>query len=135
MTQDPSPFSADPPIRRSANTDTEPLPGGESPTFEPFRTTGAELGLPPATVEHLIRTFGTETAAVYNLIRGDRRLREPIHPEHPAIAAEVVQIVRREMVVYPEDVLTRRLRLATETSDEGKAALERVRGLMDREEK
>ena len=114
----------------SAGTDTEPLPGGESATFEPFQTAGAELGLPPATVEHLIRTFGTETAAVYNLIRGDRKLRQQIHPEHPAIAAEVVQIVRREMVVYPEDVLTRRLRLATETSDGGKAALNRVAALM-----
>ena len=113
-----------------AHTDTEPLPGGESPTFDPFRTAGAELSLPPATVEHLIRTFGTETAAIYNLIRADRKLREPIHPEHPAIAAEVVQIARREMVVYPDDVLARRLRLTTETSDAGHAAVSHVERLM-----
>jgi glycerol-3-phosphate dehydrogenase len=112
------------------STASEPLPGGESATFEPFRVAGAELSLPPATVEHLIRTFGTETAAIYNLIRGDRNLREPIHPEHPAIAAEVVQIVRREMVVYSQDVLARRLRLTTETSDAGQAAIPRVERLM-----
>ena len=122
-----------PSFRHSVSTDTEPLPGGESPTFDPFRTAGAELGLPPATVEHLIRTFGTETAAVYNLIRTDRRLREPIHPEHPAIAAEVVQIIRREMVVTAEDVLARRLRLSTETSDSGQAALAYVRSLLEQE--
>jgi glycerol-3-phosphate dehydrogenase len=112
------------------DTATEPLPGGESAVFDPFRTAGAELGLPPATVEHLIRTFGTETAAVYNLVRGDRKLRKPLHPEHPAIAAEVVQIIRREMVVYPEDVLARRLRVTTETSDGGAAAVDRVQALL-----
>jgi len=109
------------------------LPGGESPTFEPFERTGAELGLPTATIQHLIRTFGTETAAVYNLIRGDRKLREQIHPEHPAIAAEVIQIIRREMVVTAEDVLTRRLRLGTETSDGGQGAYGLVQKLLDRE--
>ena len=130
----PAPFR--PPVGagpRPARTDTEPLPGGESPTFEPFRTAGTELGLPPATIEHLIRTFGTETAAVYNLIRGNRKLREPIHPEHPAMAAEVVQIIRREMVTTPEDILARRLRLATETSDGGETAVARVRDLMIKE--
>jgi hypothetical protein len=34
------------------------------------------------------------------------------------------------MVVYPEDVLARRLRLTTETSDRGDAALAWVEGLM-----
>jgi glycerol-3-phosphate dehydrogenase len=115
---------------RPSSTDTEPLPGGESATFDPFRATGTELGLSPATIEHLIRTFGTETAAVYNLVRGDRRLREPVHPEHPAIAAEVVQIIRREMVTTAEDILARRLRLTSETSDGGAGAIERVKYLM-----
>ena len=70
---------------------------------------------------------------MYNLVRGDRKLREPIHPEHPAIAAEVVQIIRREMVVTAEDVLARRLRLSTETSDSGQAALAYVRSLLEQE--
>lgn len=114
-----------------AHTDIEPLPGGESATFEPFRATGSELGLPAATIEHLIRTFGTETEAIYNLIRGDRTLREPIHPEHPAIAAEVVQVIRREMVVTAEDVLARRLHLTTETSDAGRAAVPLVSRMLE----
>lgn len=112
-------------------TASEALPGGESATFEPFRAAGAELGLSPATIEHLIRTFGTETAAVYNLVRADRKLREPIHPEHPAIAAEVIQIIRREMVITAEDILARRLRLAIETSDAGAAAFDRVNRLLE----
>jgi glycerol-3-phosphate dehydrogenase len=86
--------------------------------------------LPPATVEHLIRTFGTETAAVYNIVRLDRKLRRPIHPDHPAIAAEVLQIIRREMVVTAEDVLARRLHLTTETSDGGQAAVPLVSELL-----
>jgi glycerol-3-phosphate dehydrogenase len=122
--------SADPSIRPSAGTDVEPLPGGASQTFEPFQRTGVELGLPAATIEHLIRTFGTETAAVYNIVRLDRKLRQPIHPEHPAIAGEVVQIIRREMVVTAEDVLARRLHLTTETSDAGQAAVPLVTELL-----
>ncbi len=127
------PPTGDPIVEGGATTDTGPLPGGESQTLEPFQRTGVELGLPAATIEHLIRTFGTETAAVYNIVRLDRKLRQQIHPEHPAIAAEVVQIIRREMVVTAEDVLARRLHLTTETSDGGRAAVPLVSELLARE--
>ena len=114
-------------------TDQEPLPGGESSTWEPFRRECLDLGLPPETADHLVQRYGTETAAVLNLAREDRSLLAPIHPGHRAIAAEVIHHVRREFGVRVEDVLVRRLHLDTETGDRGRAAVERVAELMGRE--
>jgi glycerol-3-phosphate dehydrogenase len=119
--------------REAPPTDWEPLPGGESAVLDPFIQTGLDLGLPPATVERLVRRYGTETAAVYNLIREDRRLLQPIHPDHMAIGAEVVQVTRRELAVRVEDVLDRRIHLGTETGDGGRAAAPAVAALMGRE--
>lgn len=98
------------------------LPGGEAPISEEFRATGLELGLSEASVEYLLRQYGTETPALYALCRQRPELREPLHPEHPAIAAEVIFGVQREFVCTPEDVLERRTRLALETRDHGAAA-------------
>ena len=114
-------------------TDTEPLPGGESGTWDPFVRSGLDLGLPSGTVEHLVRLYGTETAAVLNLIRADRALAMPIHPRHPAIGAEVVHATRRELAQRVEDVLDRRLHLTTETADHGRAGAVRAAELMGRE--
>ncbi len=121
------------PGTQRAATDTEPLPGGESTTWEPFVQTGIDLGVPAPTVAHLIDHYGTETPAVYNQVRGDRALLTPLHPAHPAIAAEVPHLVRRELAVRVDDVLHRRLHLATETSDRGAAARAKVAALMGRE--
>ena len=116
-----------------APTDEEPLVGGESESWEPFRHAGTELGLPPTTLNYLFRQYGTETAALLNLVRTDRALSRPIHPEHPALAAEVIHAVRRELAQRVEDVLDRRLHLAAETADQGRAAAPAVAGLMARE--
>jgi glycerol-3-phosphate dehydrogenase len=117
----------------SSGTEVEPLPGGESTTWEPFRETGLELGFPAATVEHLVRHYGTETASLYNLIRGNQALADPIHPDHPAVRAEVVHAVRRELAVRVGDVLDRRLRLTVETDDGGRKAAASVAELMGNE--
>jgi glycerol-3-phosphate dehydrogenase len=84
-------------------------------------------------VERLVRHYGTETAAVYNLIRDDRALADRIHPDHPAVAAEVVHCVRRELAVRVADVLDRRLHLTLETADGGRKAARRVAELMGKE--
>jgi len=119
--------------REAPPTDTEPLPGGESAALEPILQTGLDLGVPRPTVERLIGRYGTETAAVLNLVRDDRRLLRPLHPEHGAIEAEVVHVTRRELAVRADDVLDRRLHLTSETSDRGAAALPTVLRLMARE--
>ncbi|HET9514289.1 MAG TPA: glycerol-3-phosphate dehydrogenase/oxidase [Gemmatimonadales bacterium] len=116
-----------------AETDTEPLTGGEATSWDVFIQNGVELGVPTATIDHLIHHFGTESAAILNLIRTDRRLMKPIHPDHPAMEAEVIQVLRRELAVKVDDVLTRRLHLTTETADQGLAAAAKVAELMGRE--
>jgi glycerol-3-phosphate dehydrogenase len=117
----------------AAATEREPLPGGETRDWATFRHTGLELGLSGDTVEHLLSHYGTESAAIYNLCREDRTLREPLHHEHPAIEAEVVYVTRRELACRVEDIMVRRVHLYYETRHHGLAAAPRVAELMGRE--
>lgn len=110
---------------RKRSTD-EPLPGGESPTLAGFQEMAVQAGLSPATAAHLVRHYGAETAAILNLIRDQPALKAPLHPHHPAVEAEVVHAARREFAVRVDDVLARRIHLATETPDHGAAAADRV---------
>jgi glycerol-3-phosphate dehydrogenase len=114
-------------------TDSVPLPGGEAGDLSPLRQAALDLGLTAATADHLLRHYGTETAAVCNLASADRSLLAVLDPAHPAIAAEVVHHVRRELAVHVEDVMLRRIHLGYETPDRGSAAVERVAALMGRE--
>jgi glycerol-3-phosphate dehydrogenase len=114
-------------------TDTEPLPGGEVSDLEPLGQPGLELGLPIATVDHVVRTFGTECAAVFNLVRERRELARPLSDHHPAIEAEVIQVARRELARLVEDVLVRRLHLYYETPDRGVSAARRTAELLGSE--
>ncbi len=114
-------------------TDEEPLPGGEAADLGQFRERGLELGMAPETVEHLLRHYGTEAAGIYNLGAGERRLLRRVSPPHPAIEAEVVHAVRRELAQTVEDVLVRRVHIYYETADRGVPAARRVAELMARE--
>ena len=114
-------------------TDEDPLPGGETADLSQFRERGLELGVTPESVEHLLRHYGTETAGIYNLGAGERRLLRRLAPPHPAVEAEVVHAVRREMAQTVEDVMVRRMHLYYETEDRGVSAARRVAELMARE--
>jgi len=114
-------------------TDREPLPGGETSAWGSFIQAALDLGLPGQTAEYLVRRYGTETAAILNLMRDDRSLLAPVHPGHPSIGAEVLHHVRREFAVRVEDVLVRRLHLDTETDDRGRGGIRRLADLMGRE--
>ena len=111
-------------------SETEPLPGGEAAVSAGFRTAGLELGLPEPTVDQLLRLYGAETPALYTICRERRGLAAPLHPDHPAIEAQVVFAVEREFARKVEDVLARRLHLTTETRDHGAAAAPRTAELM-----
>ena len=121
------------PRRPEARTDEEPLPGGEATDLTTFRDRGLEIGVLPESVEHLIRHYGTEAAGIYNLGGGDRRLLRRLLPPHPAIEAEVLHAVRRELAQTVEDVLVRRLHLYYEHPERGIPAGRRVAELMGRE--
>ncbi len=114
-------------------TAEEALPGGETAELESFRTRALELGLSADTADHLVRHYGTESDGIVNLAAAHRGYQAGLHPEHPAIEAEVIHIVRRELAQRVEDVLIRRLHLYYETRDHGLAAAERVAELMAQE--
>lgn len=111
----------------------EPLPGGEALRLDTFRREGLELGLEESTVDHLVRHFGAEAPALYSLCRERPALRDRIHPAHPAIAAEVIHVVRREFALRVGDVMSRRIHLTTETADQGACAIQTVVRLMAEE--
>ena len=108
-------------------------PGGEAADLAQFRERGLELGVAPESVEHLLRHYGTEAAGIYNLGDGERRLLRRLARPHPAVEAEVVHAVRREMAQTVEDVMVRRTHLYYETADRGVQAARRVAELMARE--
>jgi glycerol-3-phosphate dehydrogenase len=116
-----------------SGTDRESLPGGETPELTSIRALGLEAGFSERTVEHLLRSYGTEAAGLYNLARREPALAEPIHPAHVAIAAEVVHAARREFARRVEDVLVRRVHLYYETPDRGALAAGRTAELLGRE--
>jgi glycerol-3-phosphate dehydrogenase len=114
-------------------TDEEALPGGETDDFAEFRARGLELGVVPESVEHLVRQYGTEAAGIYNVGAVDRRLLRRLIPPHPAIEAEVLHAVRREMAQTVEDVMVRRIHLYFEHAERGIPAATQVAELMGRE--
>ena len=116
-----------------APTDTQPLVGGEARDLAPFREQGLALGLSRDTVRHLLRHYGAETAGILNLAERRRELLTPIHPAHPAIAAEVIHHARRELAHTVSDVLIRRIHLYYETADRGRAAADTVAELLGAE--
>jgi glycerol-3-phosphate dehydrogenase len=117
----------------SPPTDLEPLPGGEVRDLEPLGRAGLELGLPVPTVDHLVALYGSECAAVFNLVRERRQLAAPLAPGAPAIEAEVIHVTRRELARRLDDVLVRRIHLYYETADQGVAAAGRTAALMAEE--
>ncbi len=114
----------------AAPTDSVALPGGEVHDLEPLGQPGLELGLPIETVTHLVHLYGTECAAIFNLVREQRELAQLLVPDHPAIEAEVVHVTRRELAHRVDDVLVRRIHLYYETEDHGLTAAARVAELM-----
>lgn len=69
------------------------------------------LALEPATVDHLLSTYGLDAAKILDLVEGDDSLKARICPDFPPIMAEVPFCLVEEMVVSLEDLLLRRLRL------------------------
>jgi len=116
-----------------ARTDEDPLPGGEAADLSQFRERGLDLGISPESVNHLLRHYGTEAAGIFNLAGADRRLLRPLLEPHPAIEAEVIHAVRRELAQTVEDVLVRRFHLYYEHPDHGASVAHRVAELMSEE--
>jgi glycerol-3-phosphate dehydrogenase len=96
------------PLPPRARTDREPLPGGETRNLELLTAELENEGLPRATAEYLVRLYGAEAPAVARLARSTPALARPVVPGHPALRAQLVHAIRREMALTLSDLLLRR---------------------------
>ncbi|HYK82628.1 MAG TPA: glycerol-3-phosphate dehydrogenase [Gemmatimonadales bacterium] len=113
------------PRSRRPRTDRLPLPGGETADLEVL-VKAATARVAEGTARHLVGRYGSEAAAVLNLVDRDRALGAPIVAGRPEIWAEVTHAVEREMVVRLADVLVRRLRLFSGARDQAVPATSAV---------
>ena len=118
------------PVAGHPPTDREPLPGGETADLEVLVEAARARGSPEPTARHLVASYGSEAAAVLNLVDRERPLGNPIVPGRPEIWAEVTYAVEREMAQRVQDVLIRRLHLYYETRDQGQSVVGAVASRM-----
>jgi glycerol-3-phosphate dehydrogenase len=117
--------------------DDEPLPGappsGEEALLEELSAHPGGAGLPEGALERLAQRYGSDAAAVLDLIAGDPSLARPLVDGHPCTAAEIVLAARGEMAVTLEDALRRRTGVFYEAVDGGAGAAEAAAGLLGEE--
>jgi len=70
-----------------------------------------KLYIEPATIDHLIASYGFDAQQVVDLVEKEPDLNKRICPDFPPIMAEIPFCVRQEMAVSLEDLLVRRIRL------------------------
>lgn len=86
--------------------------------------------LEPSLHEHLAGRYGSESAAVLDLVADDRELGEALVPGLPYLRAEAVHAVRNEMALSLDDVLSRRTRARLLARDASAGAAESVATLL-----
>jgi len=118
------------PVAPRAPTDRQPLPGGEAAELEVLVEAARARGASEATARHLVAYYGSEAAAVLNLVDRDRPLGEPITRGRPEIWAEVIYAVERELALRVQDVLIRRLHLFYELPDQARSVVPGVAARM-----
>jgi len=118
------------PLPPRAQTDKQPLPGGEAAELDVLGEAARARGASEATARHLVASYGSEAAAVLNLVDRDRRLGDAIIAGRPEIWAEIVYAVERELAVRVQDVLVRRLHLFYEVADHAQSVVTKVAARM-----
>ena len=118
------------PLPPRAATAREPLPGGESADLEVLVEAARARGAAEPVARHLVASYGSEAAAVLNLVDRDRSLGAAIMAGRPEIWAEVQYAVEREQALRVQDVLIRRLHLFYETRDQALSVAGAVAGRM-----
>jgi glycerol-3-phosphate dehydrogenase len=99
------------PVPPRAATDKQALPGSEAADFTVLVDSLTVRNVKEPVARHLVATYGSEAAAVVNLVEKNRVLGRPLIEGRPEIRAEVAHAVEREMAVRLSDVLIRRLHL------------------------
>lgn len=99
------------PVPPRAATDALPLPGGEAQDQDVLVNNLLARNVREPTARHLVAMYGSEAAAIVNLVEKNRVLGRPLIDGRPEIRAEVAHAVEREMAMRLTDVLARRLHL------------------------
>ncbi|HEY6783326.1 MAG TPA: glycerol-3-phosphate dehydrogenase/oxidase, partial [Gemmatimonadales bacterium] len=99
------------PVPPRAATDHLVLPGGDIADLEVMVESARARDIAEPVARHLVHAYGSESAALVNLIERDRTLGRPILDGRPEVWAEVVHAVEREMAMRLSDVLIRRTHL------------------------
>ena len=108
--------------RTRSKTHTAPLPGGDIPSFDQaLRAAELEVG-DAAVARRLVQAYGSRWRQVAALTTAEPALARRIVRELPYVLAEVVYAVEREMAMTLADVLVRRLHVAFDVADHGRAA-------------
>lgn len=93
-------------------------------------TRARTLGLEPATIDHLISSYGSYAEQILDLVESDEPLSRRICSEFPPIMAEVAFTIKHEMAVSLGDVLFRRIRLGLVHQSQTLDAVPRVARLV-----
>lgn len=120
------------PVHRTQNL---PLYGSEgwSHVRHEIETRGSTLGLLPATLTHLGKSYGSEALGILQLVEHDSTLGQQLIDDLPYIRAEILHACRAEMALTPYDVLARRTSITLEDRQRGLGIVENVAALMAQE--
>ncbi|MGV9772078.1 glycerol-3-phosphate dehydrogenase/oxidase [Streptosporangium sp. NPDC003464] len=83
-----------------------------------------------ASVERLLRRYGSEVEELLDLVAADPALGRPLHGAPGYLGAEAVYAASHEQALHLEDVLTRRTHVFMEERDRGLAAAAEVAALI-----
>jgi glycerol-3-phosphate dehydrogenase len=126
------------PTAAAPPTDKLALPGGEAAELAVLIEAARARGVSDAVAQHLVANYGSEAAAVLNLVERDRSLGAHLVRDKPHIWAEVTYAVEREMALRVQDVLVRRLHLYYELPDHAQELVapvaQRMKQLLDWDE-
>ena len=116
-------------INAPCTTASNPLPGARG-SLKPSDVSRAALG--GETVAHLFALYGSRAGGVIDLATSCARLREPLTPRAPDIAAQVVFAARAEQCARLVDFLLRRTLLGF-SQDQGQSAAAHAASLLAEE--
>ena len=108
--------------RAHSRTATLPLPGGDVPGMAEVEREVARRVGDAAVAMRLARAYGGDWARVWLLTEREPALARPVVDGLPYVAAELVHAVEHELACTLADLLVRRMPVAFETRDAGRAA-------------
>jgi glycerol-3-phosphate dehydrogenase len=107
-------------------SDATPLPGGDLPSLSDALREARETVHDAAVAERLVHAYGSRWRNVWSYVQRDPTLGVRLVESLPYLLAEVMHAAERELACTLSDVLIRRLHVAFETRDHGRAAAARI---------